>query len=203
MKLVLATNNKDKIREMKNLLNDLPVEILTRDDFENFPDVEETGTTLEANARLKATAIAQFTGHPALADDSGLEVDYLDGRPGVYSSRYAGEDVTYADNNRKLLEELEGVPEERRGAKFRCVIAIDWGNEDIEIAVGEAEGRIATDVGGKEGFGYDPVFYYTQAKMRFSEMTLEEKNRVSHRGLALKGAKYVITERLDKMRLGN
>jgi len=197
VKIVLATNNKDKIREMKDLLDDLPVEILTRDDFENFPDIEETGTTLEENALLKADGIAEFTGCAALADDSGLEVDFLDGAPGVYSSRYAGPGCTYADNNRKLLQALEGVPAEKRTARFRCVIAINWGDGTHDVCEGKAEGVITEDIGGREGFGYDPVFYYPHRNKRFSEMTLEEKNGVSHRGLALKGARYAIQQRLQ------
>jgi XTP/dITP diphosphohydrolase len=202
MQLVLATNNTDKIREIKKLLEDLPVTVLTKDDFLEFPDVEETGETLEENARLKAVGIAKHTGLPALADDSGLEVDYLDGAPGVYSSRYAGPGCTYADNNRKLLEELEGVPWEQRSARFRCVIAIDWGGY-VEIAEGKAEGFIAEDIVGREGFGYDPVFYYPNADKRFSEMTLEEKNAVSHRGLALRVAMYIIQQHIDRRRGGN
>lgn len=200
MKIVLATNNKDKIREMNNLLDDLPVTILTRDDFLDFPDIEETGTTLEENALLKANGITAFTGCASLADDSGLEVDHLDGAPGVYSSRYAGEDCTYEDNNRKLLKALEGVPTEKRTARFRCVIAINWGDGTTDVCEGKADGLITEDVGGKEGFGYDPVFYYPHGKKRFSEMTLEEKNGVSHRGLALKGARYAIQQRLQRPR---
>lgn len=196
MQLVIATKNRDKVREIKDLLDDLPVTILTMDDFLDLPDVAETGETLEANAALKAGAISQFTGLPALADDSGLEVDALGGAPGVYSSRYAGEGCTYEDNNRKLLKELEGVPQEKRTARFRCVIVIDWGDGERETIEGSAEGIIAEDVIGHEGFGYDPVFIYPQANMRFSQMTLEEKNRVSHRGLALQGARYAIRERL-------
>jgi len=134
MQLVLATNNQDKIREIKNLLDDLPITILTADDFLEFPDPEETGTTLEENAILKAKEIAAFCDMPALADDSGLEVDALDGAPGVYSSRYAGEDATYADNNRKLLKELENVPSDKRSARFRCVIAICWGGDEVAMA---------------------------------------------------------------------
>jgi XTP/dITP diphosphohydrolase len=200
VKLVLATNNKDKIREIKDVLKDLPVEILTRDDFENFPDIEETGATLEDNALLKANGIAAFTNCASLADDSGLEVDYLNGAPGVYSSRYAGEDVTYADNNTKLLEALAGVPKEQRTARFRCVIAINWGDGTTDVCEGKAEGLISEEIGGKEGFGYDPVFFYPHKNKRFSEMTLEEKNGVSHRGLALKAAVYVIRQRLQKPR---
>ena len=200
MKIVLATNNKDKIREIRNLLDDLSVEILTAEDFDNFLDPEETGATLEENACIKAHAIAQFTGYPSLADDSGLEVDALNGAPGVFSSRFAGPGCTYEDNNRKLLRELQGVPRERRTAQFRCVICIDWADGTHDMCEGKAEGLIAEDIAGREGFGYDPVFYYPHADMRFSEMTLEEKNRVSHRGLALRAARFVIEERLAKPR---
>ena len=197
MQLVLATNNKDKIREIKDLLDDLPVTILTRDDFLEFPDPEETGATLEENATIKAKAIAEFTGLPALADDSGLEVDALNGAPGVYSSRYAGENVTYADNNRRLFKELTGVPYEKRTARFRCVIAVAWDENHIETVVGKAEGYITEDSLGIKGFGYDPVFFYPPKNKRFSEMTLEEKNQISHRGLALQEARTLIMEKLN------
>jgi len=199
VQLVLATNNQDKIREIKHLLNDLPVTVLTRDDFLEFPDVEETGATLEENALLKARAIAKFCDLPALADDSGLEVDDLNGAPGVYSSRYSGEDATYADNNRKLLQELQDVPQEKRTARFRCVIATDWADGTTDTVEGVAEGYITEDIAGYEGFGYDPVFFYPPEGKRFSEMTLEEKNLVSHRGRALQKARDVIIERLNHM----
>jgi XTP/dITP diphosphohydrolase len=200
MQLVLATNNEDKIREIKDLLDDLPITILTRDDFLEFPDIEETGTTLEENARLKAAAIAAFCDLPALADDSGLEVDALAGAPGVYSSRYAGDNVTYHDNNVKLLTALKIVPPEHRTARFRCVIALSWGEGDVDIVEGTAEGLIAEDIGGKKGFGYDPVFYFPPAGKRFSEMTLQEKNAVSHRGKALQEARSVIIARINRMK---
>ena len=198
VQLVLATNNQDKVREIKQLLNDLPVTILTADDFQDFPDIEETGSTLEENARLKANGIAKFTGQAALADDSGLEVDALDGAPGVYSSRYAGVNVTYDDNNQKLLKQLHGVSQKQRSARFRCVIAIDWGDGTTDTCEGACEGFIAEDVIGHEGFGYDPVFYYPPADKRFSEMTTAEKNEVSHRGLALEAAKGLILQRLSR-----
>jgi XTP/dITP diphosphohydrolase len=196
--IVLATNNKDKIREIKQLLEDLPVTIMTADDFQNFPDIEETGATLEANARLKANGIAKFTQMAALADDSGLEVDALGGAPGVYSSRYAGENATYEDNNHKLLKDLQGVHSQKRMARFRCVIAIDWGDGTTEICEGRCDGFITEDVVGHEGFGYDPIFYYPPADKRFSEMSVAEKNLVSHRGLALEAAKELIRERLSR-----
>lgn len=197
MQLVLATNNKDKIREIRELLDDLPITILTREDFLDFPDPEETGETLEENAILKATAIRDFCDMPALADDSGLEVDALDGAPGVYSSRYAGEDVTYRDNNEKLLRELKDVPEKKRTARFRCVIAIAWLDGTVETVDGAAEGRITTDIAGRDGFGYDPVFFYPPAGRRFSEMSSEEKNEVSHRGKALRKAVDLLIYRLN------
>jgi len=199
MQLVLATNNTDKIREMKQLLDDLPITVMTRDDFLDFPDVEETGTTLEENAILKAKAIAEFCDLPALADDSGLEVDALDGAPGVFSSRYAGENVTYKDNNEKLIRELQDVPPEKRTARFCCVIAIAWNKDTIETVEGTANGIITDDIAGGEGFGYDPCFYYPPKQKRFSEMTLEEKNLVSHRGLALQAARTLIIDRLNAM----
>jgi XTP/dITP diphosphohydrolase len=200
MQLVLATNNNDKIREIKHLLDDLPITVLTRDDFLEFPDVEETGKTLDENAILKAKAIAEFCSLPALADDSGLEVDALDGAPGVFSSRYAGENCTYQDNNEKLLRQLQDIPREGRIARFRCVIAIAWDSETVETAEGIAEGYITENIAGDDGFGYDPVFFYPPKKKRFSKMSLEEKNLVSHRGRALQEARTLIMNRLNQMR---
>jgi XTP/dITP diphosphohydrolase len=196
MQLVLATRNKDKIREIGNLLADLPVEIKTCDDFDDFPDIEETGETLEANAVLKARGIAEYTGMPALADDSGLEVEFLNGRPGVYSSRYAGPGCTYDDNNRKLLAEMKDAPDDRRQARFRTVIAIAWDVENVDVVEGIADGIITREKSGADGFGYDPVFYYPAAGKTFAEMTLEEKNKVSHRGKALIKAKELLRRKL-------
>ncbi|HOD65345.1 MAG TPA: RdgB/HAM1 family non-canonical purine NTP pyrophosphatase [candidate division Zixibacteria bacterium] len=196
MQLVLATNNRDKIREIRHLLEDLPITILTAGDFLDFPEIDETGETLEANALLKARGIAAFTDLPALADDSGLEVDALGGQPGVYSSRYAGDNVTYDDNNRKLLEELAGVPRAERTARFRCVIAIDWADGTHETVEGVAEGWIAEDIAPGNGFGYDPVFVHSETGQRFSAMRLPEKSAVSHRGQALRRAREAISARL-------
>jgi XTP/dITP diphosphohydrolase len=199
MQLVLATNNEDKIKEIMHLLDDLPVTILTRDDFLEFPDPEETGATLEENAIHKAKEIQTFCDLPALADDSGLEVDALNGAPGVYSSRYAGVNVTYRDNNEKLLRELKGVPPAKRTAHFRCVIAIAWNADEVETVEGYADGVITEDISGREGFGYDPLFYYPPKGKRFSEMTIDEKNQVSHRGKALQEIRTVIINRLNAM----
>lgn len=196
MQLVLATNNIDKIKEIRQALEDLPVTILTSDDFLDFPDPHETGTTLAENAILKAREICEFTGLPALADDTGLEVDALNGAPGVFSSRYAGENATYRDNYEKLIREMKGVSPEKRSARFRCVVAIAWSPEDIQTVEGIADGFITEDILGDKGFGYDPVFYFPPLSKRFSEMTVDEKNRVSHRGKAVRAAREIIAVRL-------
>ena len=198
-KLVLATNNQDKIREIRELLTGLKIEILTADDFDDFPEIEETGATLEENAILKAEGIYRATGLPALADDSGLEVDFLGGAPGVFSSRYAGPGCTYDDNNRKLLKELAGVPKEKRMARFRCVIAVCFGHEDTETAEGTVNGYIAEKKSeSPNGFGYDPVFYYPPLGKTFADLSLNDKNQVSHRGQALRQARKLLEQRLGK-----
>ncbi|KAA3636251.1 MAG: XTP/dITP diphosphatase [Calditrichaeota bacterium] len=199
MQLVLATNNEDKIKEIKHLLDDLPITILTRDDFLEFPDVEETGETLEDNALLKAKAIFEFTDIPALADDTGLEVDALNGAPGVYSARFAGDNVTYKDNNLKLIKELQDIPDDKRTAQFRCVMALAWSEDNIEVVNGIVEGVIANELKGDKGFGYDPLFYYPPSQKRFSEMTTEEKNIISHRGKALQEIRTVIINKLNNL----
>lgn len=196
MKLVLATKNKDKIREIRRLLEGLPITVLTFENFPDFPEIEETGETLVDNAILKARGIAEFTGLAALADDSGIEVDALGGAPGVYSSRYAGPGCTYDDNNRKLLQELSGISDKKRSARFRAVIAVAWDAQNIDTVDGTAEGFITETKSGRSGFGYDPVFYYPPAGKTFAEMTLDEKNKVSHRGKALAKARELIEKHL-------
>jgi len=192
MELVVATRNKDKVREIKELLSDLKVRVLTYEDFPNFPSVVEDGKSLKENALKKARAIAKFTGKLTLADDSGLEVEALGAAPGVFSSRFAGENATYEDNNQKLLSLLKGVPPEKRGAAFRCVIAI-IDPEGREVVVeGVCRGRITEKPRGKGGFGYDPVFEPEGSERTFAQMSLEEKNRISHRAKALKKAKEVL-----------
>ena len=188
MKIVLATKNKDKIREIKKILSDLPVEIKTMADFEGIPDVEEDGATLEENAIKKATEFHKFTGLPAIADDTGLEVDALNGAPGVYSSRFAGEEASYEDNRKKLLRELENVPEAKRGAQFRCVVAFADGSRRMTTE-GIVRGKILREERGDSGFGYDPVFWVPEFKNTFAEIDLEKKNAISHRGIAFKKMK--------------
>jgi XTP/dITP diphosphohydrolase len=199
MKLVLATNNQDKVREITRLLEGLDIEILTSKDFDHFPEIEETGDTFEDNAILKAEGIYRATGLPSLADDSGLEVDYLNGAPGVYSSRYAGPGCTYDDNNRKLLQQLESVPSEKRKARFRCVIAISFGEGKTETVEGVAEGYITEEKRAGGGFGYDPVFFFPPLERTFAELALDEKNRVSHRGKALEKAMALLRRHLSEI----
>ncbi len=191
-RIVLATNNKDKIREIKKILNRLPAEILTLKDFPGFPQVEETGITLEENAILKAKTICRFTHLPSLADDSGLEVDALLGAPGVRSSRFAGDHCSYQDNNRKLLKLMKDIPPEERKARFICVVALAKGTDNIITVRGELRGVIALYGKGTNGFGYDPVFYVPEMNKTLAQLTLNEKNEISHRALAFNQARELI-----------
>ncbi len=192
MKLILATRNQHKIKEIKKILADSQIEILTLEDFPDVPEVEETGKTLEENAVLKAKAVYNATGIPALADDSGLEVDVLDGTPGVMSARFAGPGCSYKDNNLKLLSLLKGIPEEKREATFRCVVAIALNRDEVRIVEGKVGGFITHKEIGENGFGYDPVFFYPELGKTFAQSEPEEKNRISHRGIAFRKAKELI-----------
>jgi XTP/dITP diphosphohydrolase len=192
MKLILATRNQHKIKEIKKILADSQIEILTLEDFPDVPEVKETGKTLEENAVLKAKAVYNATGIPALADDSGLEVDVLDGTPGVMSARFAGPGCSYKDNNLKLLSLLKGIPEEKREATFRCVVAIALNRDDVRIVEGKVGGFITHKEIGENGFGYDPVFFYPELSKTFAQSEPEEKNRISHRGIAFRKAKELI-----------
>ncbi len=194
--IVLATRNPNKVLEIRDLLADLPVRIRAADEILGLPEVEETGTTLEANAELKALAIAQASGEWALADDSGLEVLALDGAPGVHSARFAGEDCSYEDNNRKLLQELADVSKEHRGACFRCVLALATPERMMARVEGIRRGVILTELHGEGGFGYDPLFFDPELGKTFAELTREEKGEISHRGLALREMREVISNLL-------
>ena len=182
--LVLATRNRHKVEELVALLGGLGITIRTLDEFPDVPDVVEDGDTCEANAVKKARAIAEFTGLPAVADDTGLEVDALGGRPGVYAARYAGEDATYEDNCRKLLQELTGVPRERRTARFLTVAAIALPSGGIRMAQGTLDGVIAEEASGTLGFGYDPVFCIPALGKTLAQMSADQKNTISHRANA-------------------
>jgi XTP/dITP diphosphohydrolase len=187
VKLVLATANPDKAAEIRAVLADagVDVELVPRPD--HVPEVDETGATLEDNARLKAVALCEATGLPAVADDTGLAVDALGGAPGVRSARYAGDDATYADNVAELLRELSGVDAPGRTARFATVALARWPDGREVAAIGDVEGVIALEPRGREGFGYDPVFVPLEGDGRsFAEMTAAEKHAVSHRGRAFR-----------------
>lgn len=192
--LVVATGNKGKLREFAELLKGVVDVILSPADFPGFPDVEEDGESFEANALKKARSAALFTGKPVLADDSGLSVDYLGGRPGVYSARFAGEGATDADNNALLLRELDGVPTERRSAAFHCVIALCRPDGSCQTFDGSLPGIVLEAPRGEGGFGYDPLFLVPEYGQTFSELPLEIKNAISHRGRAMQMLKEALAK---------
>ena len=199
MKLVVATRNKGKIAEIKRLVSDLSqVELVFLDDFQNLPDIAETGKTFKENALIKAKEIASLTGYWTLADDSGLVVDYLQGAPGVYSARFSGEKATDAQNNAKLLSLLKNVPWEKRQAKFVCVIAICNPKGQCYTLEGECKGYIALEPKGTHGFGYDPVFFVPAYGKTMAELEPEIKNQISHRAMALKRLKPLLRQMLKK-----
>jgi XTP/dITP diphosphohydrolase len=193
LKLILATHNRDKVREIRALLKNSLFTILTLDDFPQLEEIEESAKTLRQNALKKAKTVFEKTGLLSLADDTGLEVDALGGRPGVFSSRFAGNKATYQDNVNKLLDVLKDVPDVKRSARFRCVISI-VGTGIEEFAEGICEGTIIREKRGSNGFGYDPIFYVPEYQKTFSELDLATKNRISHRGLALKKAIAILQE---------
>ncbi len=183
-RLLLATSNKGKVREYRGLLQNLPFDLVTLAEAGITVDVDEVGESMEENARLKATALAVQSQVLALADDSGLEVDALGGEPGRLSARYAGEGASDRDRIDYLLDKLDGVPQEKRSARFRCVIAIAAPDGQVEFCSGECRGVIALEPKGEQGFGYDPIFYLPELDKTMAELPLEVKNEVSHRGKA-------------------
>ena len=187
MEIVLATRNKKKIEEIRRIIADLPITVLSLDNFPDCPETVEDRDTFEGNAVKKATEICRCTGKPALADDSGLAVDALGGAPGVFSARYAGGGSSGNDirNYEKLLVELENVPDAKRGAQFVCCMALAFPDGSVKTFLGYAKGRITREPHGRQGFGYDPVFIYEGYKKTFAEMSGEEKDKLSHRGKAL------------------
>ena len=193
--LVLATRNRHKGEELAVLLGDLGIRIRTLDEFPDAPDVVEDGATCEANAIKKAKAIARATGLPAVADDTGLEVDALEGRPGVFAARYAGEAATYQDNCQKLLRELAAVPQKQRTARFLTVAAIAMPAGKVQVTHGMLEGLITEAPKGDRGFGYDPVFLVPELGKTLAELTAEEKNRVSHRAKAFAKVRELLREK--------
>ena len=194
--VVLATRNAGKVAEIKELLADLPIAVCPLDAF-GCPDVVEAGETLQENAVKKATEVARRARLWALADDSGLEVDYLNGMPGVRSARFAGEEASDEDNNEKLLALLEGVPWEQRRARFRCVMALADPTGKYRIVEGLCEGVITTSRAGTGGFGYDSLFFFPPLGRTFAQLDTQEKSRVSHRGQALRRLRKLLVKGLE------
>jgi XTP/dITP diphosphohydrolase len=195
--VVIATRNPGKFREIKAILSSLPLKFLSLEDFPDLPEVVEDGATFAENAGKKARMIAHFTGRPAIADDSGLAVDALQGRPGVFSSRFAGEKATDRQRCQKLLEEMASIPEGKRQARFVCVMAVALPRGRMEAVEGECRGWITSAPRGERGFGYDPVFFLPEFGKTMAELEPEEKNRISHRGRALERLKVILPEFLS------
>ncbi len=197
IKIVIATNNQHKLIEIKEILKGLPYQFLGLNEFPNIPEIAETGDTFLENSLIKARTARQLTGYPAIGDDTGLEVDYLNGAPGVFSGRYAGENATYEDNLNKLLKELSNVPKNERRAQFRTVISFVTDTDEQSVE-GIVKGTILTEPRGEKGFGYDPIFYIVEVGKTLAELSMTEKNNISHRGLALEKfrillGKYILT----------
>ncbi len=198
MKLVLATKNEGKVKELTKLLAEQDIEVLSLADFPEIEEIVENGETFKENAVIKATEVCMQTGLITLADDSGLEVDCLEGLPGVYSARFAGEEKDDSANNKKLLELLAGVPVEQRTARFKCVVAVADIDCFVYIAEGTCAGIIAEEPRGDGGFGYDPLFYLPEYDKTFAELDLETKNKISHRARAFAGVLDILSD-LKKM----
>ena len=197
MELVVATRNKDKLREIKALIKGLSVEVFSLDSFKGVPEVIEDRKTLEENAVKKAVQVSKFLKKFVVADDSGLEVEYLNGDPGVYSARFSGKGATYKSNNEKLLRLLKKAPFAKRKACFKCVIAVADKGNIIGIAEGVCNGKICFESKGNNGFGYDPVFMPDGYKKTFAQMSAFQKNKISHRSKALTKTKNIISKYLS------
>lgn len=196
MELIVATRNQHKLKEIKTLLKGLPIKIFSLNYFKHVPEVIEDGATFKANAKKKAIQISRFLKKLVVADDSGLEVDALAGKPGVFSARFSGKGATYKSNNEKLLRLLKDMPLNKRNALFRCVIAIADKGKIIGVAEGRRKGRIGFKPRGKSGFGYDPIFIPHGYSETFSQLGPKKKNKISHRSRALAEAKKIILKYL-------
>lgn len=200
-KIIFATGNEGKMREVREILADLGMEILSMKEAGVSMDIVEDGTTFEENARIKARAVQKATGALVLADDSGLAVDYLNGEPGVYSARYMGEDTSYVIKNKSIIDRLKGIEGSARSARFCCAIAAVFPDGSEAVTEGIIEGVIAESPSGEGGFGYDPIFYLPERGMTTAELSAEEKNAVSHRGNALRKMKPLIKDWLGRQGL--
>lgn len=191
-KIIFATGNKDKMKEIRMILSDLDVEILSMKEAGISVDIEENGTTFEENALIKAKAVAAYTDAIVLADDSGLEIDYLNKEPGVYSARYMGEDTSYTIKNQNLLDRLNGVPKEQRTARFVCAIVAVLPDKETLVTRETIEGYIGFEPQGENGFGYDPIFYVDEYNCSTASLPPDKKNEMSHRGKALRAMKEAL-----------
>ena len=196
-KIIFATSNEGKMREVRLILADCGYEVVSMKEAGVKVDVEETGTTFEENAILKAEAVSRLTGEIAMADDSGLEIDYLNKEPGIYSARYAGVDTSYDIKNNLLLERLAGVPDEKRTARFVCAIAAAFPDGTTEVVRGTIEGIIGHEIAGENGFGYDPIFYLPQYGLTTAQISPELKNELSHRGNALRAMRVIMERKYE------
>ena len=185
-KIIFATGNQDKMKEIQMILEDLGIVVSSMKEAGIDVDIVEDGTTFEENAMIKAEAIAKLTDAIVLADDSGLEIDYLNKEPGIYSARYMGEDTSYHIKNANLIERLDGVPDEKRTARFVCAIAAAFPDGTVRTVRAAMEGRIGYEEKGENVFGYDPIFYLPEYGCSSAELSMEEKNKISHRGKALR-----------------
>lgn len=188
-RIIFATGNAGKMREIREILSDLPYEVVSMKEAGVEADIVEDGTTFEENALIKARTIAQITGEIAMADDSGLEVDYLDKAPGIYSARFLGEDTSYDIKNKYLIDQLEGVEGDARSARFVCAIACVWPDGKERVCRATIEGELAKESAGENGFGYDPIFYVPEFGKTTAQLSMEEKNKISHRAKALREMK--------------
>lgn len=193
-KIIFATGNAGKMREIKEILSDMDAEVISMKDTGITIDIKEDGATFEENAIIKAKAVAAYTKDIVLADDSGLEVDYLNKEPGVYSARYMGEDTSYTIKNQSILDRLAGVPKEERTARFVCAIAAVLPGGETFVVRETIEGYIGDKPAGENGFGYDPIFYVDEFGCSTAELTEEQKNQISHRGKALRAMKKQLNQ---------
>ena len=197
-KIIFATGNQDKMKEIRMILENLGIPVSSMKEAGIAVDIVEDGTTFEENAMIKAEAIAKLTDAIVLADDSGLEIDYLNKEPGIYSARYAGTDTSYEIKNNLLLQRLEGVPDEKRTARFVCAIAAVFPDGSKETVRGTIEGRIGYEIAGEHGFGYDPIFYLPEYGCTTAELDPEKKNELSHRGKALRLMREIIEQKMQQ-----
>lgn len=196
-RIIFATGNEDKMREIRMILADLNIPIVSMKEAGISAEIEENGDSFEANAVIKAKAVMELSGEVVMADDSGLQIDYLDGAPGIYSARFMGEDTSYDVKNAALLKKLEGVPDEKRTARFVCAIACALPDGRVLTSHGTMEGRIGYEIKGENGFGYDPIFFLPEYACTSAEIPPEKKNELSHRGKALRAMKAELEKLLE------